>query len=93
MKAITVRKGEKEKALLETQLCVASASVRCMDADTLPPSRLADCWWEPLGRTLVPAAPVIQASEREPSRLSQSGFYVFSFDFEMFILMVLKNVE
>ena len=60
---------------------------------SLPPSRLADCCWKPLGKTLVPAVPVIQASEREPSRLSQSGFYVFSFDFKMFVLMVLKNVE
>jgi len=37
MKAIIVRRGEKEKekALVQIQLCVVLASVRCMDADTL----------------------------------------------------------
>lgn len=37
MKAIIVRRGEKEKekALVQIQLCVVLASVRCMDADPL----------------------------------------------------------
>ena len=57
----------------------------------LPPSRLADCCWKPLGKTLVLAVPIIQASEREPNRLNQSGFYVFSFDLKIVYLDGIKK--
>lgn len=86
MKAIIVRRGEKEKggSLTDTAMCGLSNCEMHGCRHPLPPSRLADCCWKPLGKTLVLAVPIIQASEREPNRLNQSGFYVFSFD--------LKNV-
>lgn len=93
MKAIIVRRGEKEKGgcLTDTAMCGLSNCEMHRCRHPLPSSRLADCCWKPLGKTLVLAVPMIQASERKPNRLNQSGFYVFSFDFKNVYLDGIKE--